>query len=318
VNISFVIIGKNEGFKLGLALRSVETFISEHRIADHEVVYVDSASSDGSIAMVTSAFPATVIVELTGEVNAAIARNAGAIRASGHVLFFMDGDMELRPGFPFEEALKSRPGDILFSGQIENKIYNSDFTEIRSTEMYYPGLKAPRQEIYFGGLFVISRALWFKFGGMRPAFVYGEDLDLSMRLSAQGYRLLRYPQVLVTHHTTKKKLTFTGLFGNACYSRGYLYRMHIGNRLMFRRILRSDPTVPAMVVCIIVAIASKHWWPLLVYALLVAFALLLSVKGSLASFFRRLWQQPIRDFLVLMCFLFYYPRNSFQEKVLSR
>src|ERR1035441_3870442 len=98
--ISFIIIGRNEGWKLELALKSVFDAILLNNIKDvSEVTYVDSNSSDNSVE-IASKFPLTNIINVTDKNrNAAIGRNIGAVYSKGDALIFLDGDSQLIPEF---------------------------------------------------------------------------------------------------------------------------------------------------------------------------------------------------------------------------
>ena len=74
--LAIVIIGRNEGDRLASCLQSVDSIRAEA-----ELIYVDSASADGS-SQVASDFGAQVIVLHGGIQTAARARNAGWQRAS--------------------------------------------------------------------------------------------------------------------------------------------------------------------------------------------------------------------------------------------
>jgi glycosyltransferase involved in cell wall biosynthesis len=95
--ISFIIIGKNEGWRLKKCLHSIAYIIEQDKIVDYEIIYVDSKSTDNSVELAKQHGAKVYLV--IGECNAAIARNIGAKEAIGDILFFIDGDMELLSGF---------------------------------------------------------------------------------------------------------------------------------------------------------------------------------------------------------------------------
>jgi len=97
-SFGIVAIGRNEGDRLRLCLGSV-------RGALHRVIYVDSASTDGSAAYARSLGLRVVELDHGLALSAARARNAGfakaaeAIADTEHVQF-VDGDCELAGGWP--------------------------------------------------------------------------------------------------------------------------------------------------------------------------------------------------------------------------
>ena len=49
--ISFIIIGKNEGWRLEKCLQSIVSIVKQDKIVDYEIIYVDSRSTDDSIEL---------------------------------------------------------------------------------------------------------------------------------------------------------------------------------------------------------------------------------------------------------------------------
>ena len=121
--ISFIIIGRNEGWKITKCLQSVFDTIASNQIREFEIIYVDSQSTDDSLNRV-KAFKNVIVILLTEDYNSAIARNVGAKEAAGDILYFVDGDMELEPGF-LNKVVKS--GSLVHpfvSGPYVNYFYN--------------------------------------------------------------------------------------------------------------------------------------------------------------------------------------------------
>ena len=108
--LSCIIIAKNQVSTLIRCIDSVRTALHSSDIRNAEIIYVDSASSDGSANQVISTFGQSVAVYcLSGAMNAAIARNKGALCAKGDVFCFVDGDMEIDKEW-FGHAYSDREG----------------------------------------------------------------------------------------------------------------------------------------------------------------------------------------------------------------
>lgn len=198
--ISFIVIGRNEGWRLEKCFKGISTFVKAEHIPDYEVIYVDSQSTDNSIEL-SKSFHNTKTLLITGECNAAIARNIGAKEANGDILFFLDGDMELIPGF-WSSVMKEGKMVYPFMSGLENNFWHdSDWNYVNSSinRKYTEG--ADSYEVTTGGLFVIEVELWKKVGGMDNRCKRSQDLDFGFKLTKIGCRLCRKPQEWVNHYT---------------------------------------------------------------------------------------------------------------------
>src|ERR1700730_9945677 len=96
-NIGIVVIGRNEGERLVGCLRSAKLNVSN-------IVYVDSGSTDGSIAAAERIGAIVVTLDLTQPFTAARARNEGfatliALKPELRFVQFVDGDCVLVDGW---------------------------------------------------------------------------------------------------------------------------------------------------------------------------------------------------------------------------
>jgi glycosyltransferase involved in cell wall biosynthesis len=135
--ISFIVIGRNEGWKLTKCLESVFQTIKQNALSKYEVIYVDSKSTDDSIVR-AKRFEETKIFQLTGDFNAAIARNIAANNSSGEILFFLDGNIELKP-FNFQ-IITDDYYQLKYNylvGFLDDVNYTSDWKYINQTPRSY-------------------------------------------------------------------------------------------------------------------------------------------------------------------------------------
>ena len=95
-SIGIVIIGRNEGERLVRGLASLPDTIDR-------IVYVDSGSTDGSVAAARDKGAEVVSLDLSTPFTAARARNAGFAKLTESQSFdyvqFIDGDCELQTGW---------------------------------------------------------------------------------------------------------------------------------------------------------------------------------------------------------------------------
>src|SRR5215467_225977 len=116
-HIGVVIIGRNEGARLISCLSSV-------KLQTEHIVYVDSGSTDGSIAAAEKSAAHVVKLDLSRPFTAARARNTGfdnlmALRPNTRFVQFIDGDCVLADGWlnkalPF---IEQRPDTAIVCGR---------------------------------------------------------------------------------------------------------------------------------------------------------------------------------------------------------
>lgn len=243
--ISFIVVGRNEGWKLSKCIQSIIDSIEFNKLQTHEIVYVDSNSTDNSIERVKE-FECVKIFKLTGEVNAAIARNIGTKHSKGDVLFFIDGDMEIIP--EFLKIIYSEDKGLIenfVSGNWINYYYNNQSDELLRKEKFKI-MDSDSIEKVTGGLFLINRGAWDLVDGMNNKFKKSQDVDLGLRLAQKGIFLLRKKEVAAIHHTVDyldKERMWKDFFNwHHLYAKSFLYRNHIFNIHVYKRILTNDYT----------------------------------------------------------------------------
>lgn len=183
--IGVVVIGRNEGDALRRALASV---------AGHRVVYVDSASTDNSVAIARAAGVDVIVLDAATPLSAARARNAGVehLTQRDEVEFvqFVDGDCMLDPTWlPHAAALlRSRDDVAAVAGQLcEMHPERSLFNRLIEMEWRRPAGEAA----HCGGVFMVRSRAFAAAGGFDDTLTAGEEPDLCRRLRADDWKLLR-------------------------------------------------------------------------------------------------------------------------------
>ncbi|GHW58033.1 putative glycosyltransferase protein [Vibrio cholerae] len=98
MNVSFIVIGLNEGYLLSQCFESIKNAIDASTCIDaYEVLYIDSGSSDSSVSIAKS-YAATVYSILSDK-SAAAARKIGLLNSRYEYILFLDGDMQLDVDF---------------------------------------------------------------------------------------------------------------------------------------------------------------------------------------------------------------------------
>lgn len=192
--ISVVVIGRNEGARLQACLESIR-----HALADvpHEVIYVDSHSTDDSLA-VAKGFGARCFVPCACETTAALGRDVGAREARGDVLLFLDGDMTLSDGFVQSALNEMREGHYDGASGLRHDIYVTNGRVSGENPNYFTCTQK-RIVPEFGGAILLSRAALQKAGGWAVNVEAGEEAELHARLNQMGARIVELPVPMITH-----------------------------------------------------------------------------------------------------------------------
>lgn len=296
IMISFIVIGRNEGWKLNLCLKSIYETIKYNHLSKYEVIYVDSDSSDNSLEQIKN-HEDLIKVKISGDINAAVARNVGADISKGSVLFFIDADMEIMPDF-LNKVYNENSGLVndFVSGKYINYYYSQDW-KLLSKEKYNDTNEVI--ESVTGGLFLIKKDPWDMVGGMKNVFKRSQDIDLGLRLSKQNILLHRKGYLAAKHHTIhyfdKKRMWLDFFQFYHLYGRSLIYRHHLTNLKMYFRLVRNDYTAILFTILTILAALNKEILLIVFYLIIVLirskyrldllFYIMLRDISSLAGFF---------------------------------
>lgn len=194
VVLSVVIIGRNEGPRLTRCIRSVLA-MRDVRGA-FEIIYVDSASSDGS-AEHAKTLGASVIVVHPERPSAALGRNAGWRAARAPVVLFLDGDTILNPDFVAKALplLKDPKVAVVWGHRRELRPEASIYNRVLDLDWIYP----PGPSEFCGGDALMRRSALELVGGFDERLIAGEEPELCQRLRAQGLRIEHIDQPMTLH-----------------------------------------------------------------------------------------------------------------------
>ena len=193
--VGVVVIGRNEGDRLKRCLNSV---IRHAR----RIVYVDSGSTDGSVAWAREHGVEVLELDMNVPFTMARGRNAGwrhLVRDGDISLIqFVDGDCEVVEGWieTAVDALEARPDVVAVCGRRRERspdatLYNA-LTDLEwATD--------PGETHAFGGDVMIRREAIEAVGGFNEAMIAGEEPELSVRLRADGGRIVRLVAEMTRH-----------------------------------------------------------------------------------------------------------------------
>jgi GT2 family glycosyltransferase len=191
--VGYVVIGRNEGERLKACLRAIEP--------GSDVVYVDSGSTDGSVAFAEGLGFSTVLLDTSKGFTAARARNAGLRALDGRGLSFVqmiDGDCELDARW-VDAALAAfaREDDlaVAFGRRRERFPERSIYNQLCDEEWNVPVGEARA----CGGDALFRVGPLTEAGGYNDAIIAGEEPDLCLRLRQRGWRIRRIDAEMTRH-----------------------------------------------------------------------------------------------------------------------
>ena len=192
--IDAIAIGRNEGARLLACLDSLRAAGLRH------IVYVDSGSTDGSIAAAEARGVTVVPLDMTLPFTAARARNAGvaALPEGGALIQFIDGDCSLASGWIDKAAgfLAANPAVAAVCGRRreiapEASIYNRLIDREWDTPV--------GQARSCGGDVLMRRTAFEEVGGFDPRLIAGEEPELCVRLRQAGWLIWRLDAEMTRH-----------------------------------------------------------------------------------------------------------------------
>jgi glycosyltransferase involved in cell wall biosynthesis len=193
--LSIVVIGRNEGQRLVRCLQSIASIHSVHE--GIEVLYVDSASSDGSPEVAARLGAQTIVLNATHP-TAALGRNAGWKQAAAQFILFLDGDTILDPDFParaFAAILADESVAAVWGHRREIHPENSIYNRILDLDWIYP----PGPAEFCGGDVLMRRAALEAAGGYDGTLIAGEEPELCRRMRALGCQILHIDAPMTGH-----------------------------------------------------------------------------------------------------------------------
>lgn len=169
-------------------------------LSAQEIVVVDDGSTDASVEIVLR-YPCT-LVRLDRHAGAGAARNAGAMRASGEYLFFIDADCLLleRTLDAVRSAVREHAGAVIGGTYTMLPADRDFFSKFQSVFIHYHETRRPEPDYIAGHALVIRAETFRASGGFPEKFLpIIEDVELSHRLRRSGQRLVMAPEIQVRH-----------------------------------------------------------------------------------------------------------------------
>jgi len=187
--VSFVLIGYNEGHVLADSLSAIQSFC----LTEDEIIYVDSGSSDESLAIAKDFNVKIITIE--GQVNAAIARNVGVEKSSGENVVIIDADCKVL-NFDRKRVVEGDSKTVLTSNLLERDLISgnvykrSDFRDIQGD-----------QEIEFKGAIFAAKRVVFDKHKFDSTMRKSQDYLFCSKIRKSGLKLVLTDTMLFEHQT---------------------------------------------------------------------------------------------------------------------
>jgi len=231
-DLSIIIISYNTRKLTEDCLNALQTSLKKSQSVSSEIIVVDNASSDDSVAMLRKRSDIHLIINKKN-LGFGAANNLGIEKARGRFILFLNSDV-IADAVNFKDLIAYMEADDKI-GVLSVRVHLADgsidpashrgFPTIWRSFSYYSKLEFLTQKIpllsrLFGGyhlahlnrntiheidsptaaFYLTRKDILDSVGGFDSAFfMYGEDLDLSYRIKHEGFKIIYYPKFTVIH-----------------------------------------------------------------------------------------------------------------------
>jgi GT2 family glycosyltransferase len=223
--LSILIVNYNAATVLGDCLASLPAGAGR---LSHEIIVVDNASTDDSVALIRARFPAVQLLANAKNVGFAAANNQAADAARGEYLLLLNPDTLVRPGAL--ETLVAYAEAHPTLGTLGPRLLNADGTPQRSCWRGFPGLRMALSDALYlwklpglplarateyqpseltqprlvdhllGAALLIPHNLWQQLGGLDASFfLFLEETDWCYRAEQHDRPSLFLPTAVIVH-----------------------------------------------------------------------------------------------------------------------
>lgn len=192
--VDAVVIGRNEGARLVACLAALQGRV-------RRLVYVDSGSTDGSVAAAAAAGAEVVALDMSQPFTAARARNAGLAALANDPPEFVqliDGDCQMQPAWldAALAAFAAHPAAVVICGRRRERFPSASvYNALADREWETPVGPA----LACGGDALMRFAAVQAVGGYDAGLIAGEEPDLCLRLRARDGEVWRIGAEMTLH-----------------------------------------------------------------------------------------------------------------------
>ncbi len=239
-----------------LTLDCLRSVYAQTREVSFEVIVVDNASTDGSAAAISEAFPSVKMLALDKNIGFAAANNLASERAAGAYLLLLNPDtvVQDRAIDRLVAFARDHPRAGIYGGRtvFEDGTLNptSCWRRVTLWSEFCHAVGVSRLcrrhwwldpeslgtwcrdtvrqvDIVTGCFLLLPTALWKSLGGFSPLFfMYGEETDLCLRAGAEGYRPMICPTAQIIHYGGRSARVRSSKLVHMLRARRLLMRRH--------------------------------------------------------------------------------------------
>lgn len=287
ISVSVIIPVHNGGENFRRCLLS----LSESSIYPYEIIVVADGDSDRSWRMAEEFNTEILWLPTTG--GPARARNMGAQRAKGDILFFVDADVTVARdavGLVIE-AFDHEPDLAAVFGSYDDEPFEANFlSQYKNLFHHYIHQSSSLEaSTFWAGCGAMRREAFFKIGGFNEGFRWPsiEDIELGYHLKKAGYRIRLLKTLHVKHlkHWNVPSLLKADFFYRALpWTRLILKERKFPDDLNLKI---SNRISVASVYILILALLGSCYIPWLLIIVFLSFLLILFLNRSLYGFFKQ-------------------------------
>lgn len=246
-DLSVVIITRNEEEMIAACIESVLEAVKNAYdaglIDSSEVILSDSASTDKTIEIAKN-YPIKIVqLHPDWPLSAPAGLYTGFLQSTGDLIYFIGGDMVLDSNWFINAIPHLTDENIAAVTGVESEFLDQSTVMGRKMTEAVKNNDMPLGEVDMVGTAIFKRNVLEKVGPHNPYLKGGEDRDISYRIKAAGYNMIRIDKPLLYHYWAKKdgKLTFRRYLRSLyVWSKGdgQAARSSIGNKVVLLKQLK--------------------------------------------------------------------------------
>lgn len=287
LSLAVVLITHDQAWNAARLIRSV--LAETAHLPGTDVVLVDADSTDGTTS-VAAAHPIDVLaLRSAGQhLTPAAGRFVGTRWTTQDLLLYLDGDMELCPGW-VDHALEymSRNDDV---ATLSGAVIDLSPSARKDEAPPPPPVRAPVDVPYTAGAALHRRRVLDAVGGFNPHLHSDEEPELCIRIRHAGHRVVDLGRPLAHHYTAPgtSLRTLVGRWRRRLFlGAGQCIRLHVGDDLLWPYVRQRGYGLAPGIVLVLGALAARarrrSWLPLWLAVVVGLLALDARRKGSVQA-----------------------------------